>query len=62
MIAVSSRSRSFHALAGYLTRVAPVAERERVAWTDTRNLPVRDPNVAAHFMAATVQPPLYGPL
>ena len=53
MIAVSSRSRSFHALAGYLTRLRPAEERERVAWTDTRNLPIHDPTMAAHFMAAT---------
>lgn len=53
MIAVSSRSRSFHALAGYLTRMMPTVERERVAWTDTRNLPIDDPTMAAHFMAAT---------
>lgn len=53
MIAVSSRGRSFHALAGYLTRTQGPASADRVAWTQTRNLPVSDPTMAAHFMAAT---------
>ena len=53
MIAVSSRSESFHRLAGYLTRGSDRRSPERVAWTATRNLPVDDPDEAAHFMAAT---------
>jgi hypothetical protein len=65
MIAVSSKGRSFRALATYLQRGRTGTETERVAWTAGRHLPTDDPSVAATFMRATsesnarVQTPVY---
>ncbi len=53
MIAVSSRSDSFHRLSGYLTRGASRKDTSRVDWTSTRNLPTGNPNIASHLMTAT---------
>ncbi|MEP6496119.1 MAG: relaxase/mobilization nuclease domain-containing protein [bacterium] len=65
MIAVSSSSKSFRAIAHYLTTGRTGQESERVAWTSSRNLPVSEPETAAKLMRATaaqnvhVEKPVY---
>jgi hypothetical protein len=65
MIGLTSRGKSFGALAAYLTRGHDRQSPERVAWLSTRNLASEDPQVAAHIMKATaglsrrVQKPVY---
>ena len=53
MIAVSSSGKSFRALAAYLASGRTGEERDRVAWSSSRNLPTNDPELAATFMRAT---------
>ena len=65
MIAVSSSGKSFRSLASYLVNGRTGKEQDRVAWTVSRNLPTRDPELAATFMRATaaqsdrVEKPVY---
>ena len=54
MIAVSSSGKSFSALASYLIAGRTGEERDRIAWSASRNLPTDDPELAATFMQATV--------
>src|SRR4051812_43994377 len=53
MIGMSSSSRSFHALGTYLVAGRSGAERDRVAWSASRNLPTADPELGAKIMRAT---------
>lgn len=55
MIAVSSKGRSFRALATYLAAGKTGQERERVAWSTARNLPTNDPELAGTIMRATAE-------
>lgn len=55
MIAVSSKGRSFRALATYLASGRTGQERERVAWSTARNLPTNDPELAGKIMRATAE-------
>lgn len=55
MIAVSSKGRSFRALATYLATGRTGQERERVAWSTARNLPTNDPELAGKIMRATAE-------
>jgi hypothetical protein len=53
MIGMSSSSRSFEALGTYLVAGRSGTERDRVAWSASRNLPTDDPQLAAKIMRAT---------
>ena len=53
MIAVSSKSRSFESLGKYLVTAKDGDERDRVAWSASRNLPTDDPELAAKIMRGT---------
>lgn len=53
MIAMSSSSRSFESLGTYLVAGRSGLERDRVAWSVSRNLPTDDPELAARIMRAT---------
>src|SRR5690348_8776148 len=53
MIGVSSSGRSFGALASYLAARRSGDERDRVAWSASRNLPTTDPELVAKIMRAT---------
>jgi hypothetical protein len=55
VIAVSSKGRSFRALATYLAAGRTGQERERVAWSSARNLPTNDPELAGTIMRATAE-------
>lgn len=55
MIAVSSKGRSFGALATYLAAGRTGQERDRVAWSTARNLPTNDPELAGKIMRATAE-------
>jgi hypothetical protein len=65
MIAVSSKGKSFRALAVYLAVGRSGQEHDRIAWSTWRNLPTDDPELAAYIMRATaaqsqrVQKPVY---
>lgn len=52
MIASVSSGRLFRGLARYLARGRDGDEGDRVAWVEARNLPTRDPEVAAKYMQA----------
>ncbi len=53
MIAVTTKGRSFRALAAYVFREKNPAEQDGVAWAVARNLPTEDPELAVTFMTAT---------
>ena len=53
MIGMSSSSRSFEALGTYLVAGRSGLERDRVAWSTSRNLPTADPELGAKIMRAT---------
>lgn len=65
MIAVSSKGKSFRALAVYLATGRSGQEHDRVAWSTGWNLPTDNPELAARIMRATaeqsqrVQKPVY---
>lgn len=52
-IAVTTKGRSFRALAAYVFREKNPAEQDGVAWVVTRNLPTDDPELAVTFMTGT---------
>lgn len=53
MIGMSSSSRSFEVLGSYLVAGRSGLERDRVAWSASRNLPTDEPELAAKIMRAT---------
>lgn len=53
MIGMSSSSRSFEALGTYLVAGRSGLDRDRVAWSTSRNLPTADPELGAKIMRAT---------
>src|SRR5260370_23595948 len=53
MIGVTTKGRSFRALAAYVFREKNPAEQDGVAWAVARNLPTEDPELAVTFMTAT---------
>ncbi len=55
MIGVSSSGRRFAPLAKYLAVGKSGHERERVAWSEGRNVPTDDPRLAAQIMQATAR-------
>ena len=55
MIAVSSKGRSFRALAAYLATGRTGREHDRVAWSSARNLPTNEPELAGKIMRATAE-------
>lgn len=55
MIAISSKSQSFGAIAKYLIAGRSGEEWDRVAWTTSRNLPTADPELAGIIMRATAE-------
>ena len=55
MIAVSSKGRSFRALATYLATGRTGREHDRVAWSSARNLPTNEPELAGKIMRATAE-------
>ncbi|HET7583498.1 MAG TPA: relaxase/mobilization nuclease domain-containing protein [Gemmatimonadaceae bacterium] len=55
VIAISSKSQSFGAIAKYLVAGRSGDESDRVAWTTSRNLPTADPELAGKIMRATAQ-------
>ncbi len=55
MIAVSSKSQSFSAIAKYLVAGRSGEEWDRVSWTASRNLPTADPELAGKIMRATAE-------
>ncbi len=55
MIAVTSKGKSFRALAAYVLKERNGAERDAVAWTAARNLPTDDPELAVTFMTGTAK-------
>src|SRR5574338_1231831 len=55
MIAVSSKGRSFRALAAYLATGRTGQEYDRVAWSSARNLPTNEPELAGKIMRATAE-------
>lgn len=55
MIAISSKSQSFGAIAKYLVAGHSGDEWGRVAWTTSRNLPTADPELAGKIMRATAE-------
>jgi Relaxase/Mobilisation nuclease domain len=55
MIGVSSKGRSFSALAAYLAAGRSGEDRDRVAWSAARNVPTNDPELAAKIMRATAE-------
>lgn len=55
MIAISSKSQSFGAIAKYLIAGRSGEEWDRVAWTTSRNLPTADAELAGKIMRATAE-------
>ncbi len=55
MIAISSKSQNFGAIAKYLIAGRSGEEWDRVAWTTSRNLPTADPDLAGKIMRATAE-------
>ena len=55
MIAISSKSQSFGAIAKYLVAGRSGEEWDRVSWTAGRNLPTTDPELAGTIMRATAE-------
>lgn len=55
MIAISSKSQSFSAIAKYLVAGRSGEEWDRVSWTASRNLPTADPELAGKIMRATAE-------
>jgi hypothetical protein len=55
VIAISSKSQSFGAIAKYLVAGRSGEEWDRVAWTTSRNLPTADPELAGKIMRATAE-------
>jgi hypothetical protein len=53
MIGVATTTRSIDAFARYLTKGRSGAETERVAWSESRNLPTNEPELAGKIMRAT---------
>jgi hypothetical protein len=53
MVAVTSKGRSFRALAAYVFRQKNPAEQDAVAWAVVRNLPTDNAELAVTFMTAT---------
>ncbi len=51
----SPLGKSFKGLISYLQHGKDGQQHDRVEWAETRNLPTRDPQVAARMMAATAQ-------